>query len=90
VGQYREHFQRICACHARDKPRGSARARTHTHTHTHTHSENYGTSNEALVARFYLNEAFYGSKMLAAACGKGDVAAAAEAWSLSRYWTKAV
>jgi hypothetical protein len=22
-------------------------------------SENYGTSNEALVARFYLNEAFY-------------------------------
>ena len=57
----------------------------YTHTHTHTHSENYGTSNEALVARFYLNEAFYGSKTLAAARSKGDDAAARDAWALCRY-----
>jgi hypothetical protein len=48
-------------------------------------SENYGTSNEALVARFYLNEAFYGSKMLAAACKKGDLDGASEAWDLCRF-----
>lgn len=47
-------------------------------------SENYGTSNEALVARFYLNEAFYGSKTLAAACKQADLAAAAQAWALCR------
>lgn len=48
-------------------------------------SANYGTSNEALVARFYVNEAYYALTALAAARRAGGAApAAAEAWRLAR------
>ncbi|EKX42207.1 hypothetical protein GUITHDRAFT_88187 [Guillardia theta CCMP2712] len=47
-------------------------------------SENYGTSNEALVSRFYVNEAYYASLQLAEASKKGDAARSKEMWELWR------
>ena len=64
--------------------RHSSRSLTHCPPRSNLPSENYGTSNEALVARFYLNEAFYGVKTLAAACNKADLDAAADSWALCR------
>eukprot|EP00960_Hanusia_phi_P007995 228996-Hanusia_phi.AAC.5 len=47
-------------------------------------SENYGTSNEALVSRFYVNEAYYASLQLAEASKKGDAERSKEMWELWR------
>ena len=47
-------------------------------------SANYGTSNEALVARFYANEAFFAVGELATAVRRGDGPAARSAWLLAR------
>ena len=48
-------------------------------------SSNYGTSNEALIARFYVNEAYFALTALAAAARRPDGAAdAAAAWRLAR------
>jgi hypothetical protein len=48
-------------------------------------SANYGTSNEALVARFYVNEAYYALTVLAAARrAAAPPPAAADAWRLAR------
>lgn len=47
-------------------------------------SENYGTSNEALAARFYVNEAYFGMVQLQKEAGAGNTAAAKEWWLLCR------